>query len=214
VIDAAASVRAAATRGATTVESRDLRRSVRAGSAAALVVFALDASASMGGPMRAAKGVVMELLEGAYEARDEVSVVTFAGEESEVLLPPTNSVSMAARHLKELPTGDRTPLAAGLRTAGEVLHRADPPVGVVVLVTDGRANSGGTSPTADTRTAARQLGELGADVIVVDAGDPEDRTTLVSEITDATDGKRVPLSALSAERVETAVEDARMRGER
>lgn len=210
-IDAAASIRAATTRGATTVESRDLRRSVCAGSASALVVFALDASASMYGPMRAAKGVVMDLLEGAYEARDEVSVVAFAGEESEVLLPPTDSVSMAARHLKELPTADRTPLAAGLQTAGEVLSRADPAVGVVVLITDGRANAGGDSPTAATRRAARGLAELNAHVVVVDAGDPEDRTTLTTEIVRVTDGERVPLSALSAERVEDAVADAHHR---
>ena len=115
----------------------------------------------------------MDLLEGAYEARDEVSVVAFAGEESEVLLPPTDSVSMAARHLKELPTADRTHLAAGLQTAGEVLSRADPAVGVVVLITDGRANAGGDSPTAATRRAARGLAELNAHVVVVDAGDPD-----------------------------------------
>ncbi len=208
-VDAAASVRAAATRGTDAVESRDLRRSVRVGDRSALVVFALDASASMRGPMRAAKGVVMELLRDAYEQRDEVSVVAFAGEEGEVLLPPTDSVSMAARHLKELPTADRTPLPAGLRTAGEVLERADPAVGVVVLVTDGHANAGGGSPTAETRRAAGRLLQRDAHVIVVDAGDPEDRTSLAGDIARMTDGERVALDALSAERVEETIARAR-----
>lgn len=207
-VDAAASVRAAAGRGADAVESRDLRRSVRTGGDSALVVFALDASASMRGPMRAAKGVVMELLREVYEGRDEVSVVAFAGEGGEVLLPPTDSVSMAARHLKELPTADRTPLPAGLRTTGEVLSRADPAAGVVVLVTDGRANAGDGSPTAETRSAARELAELDAHVVVVDAA-PDDRTGLAPEIVRLTDGERVPLSALSAEAVDRAVANAR-----
>jgi len=44
-VDAAASVRAAASRGADRVETRDLRQSVRSGSGEALVVFAVDASA-------------------------------------------------------------------------------------------------------------------------------------------------------------------------
>lgn len=210
-VDAAASVRAAASRGADRVESRDLRRSVRTGDRSALVVFALDASASMRGPMRTAKGVVMELLRDAYEQRDAVSVVAFAGEEGEVLLPPTDSVTMAARHLKELPTADRTPLPAGLRTAGEVLERADPAVGVVVLVTDGRANAGEGSPTAETRRAAQRLVALDAHVVVVDAGNPNDRATLTEEVVRTTDGEHVALSALSADGVEGAVVRARDR---
>ncbi|HMB49552.1 MAG TPA: VWA domain-containing protein, partial [Natronoarchaeum rubrum] len=204
-VDAAASVRAAAARGADAVESRDLRRSVRSASESALVVFALDASASMRGPMRAAKGVVMELLRDAYEQRDEVAVVAFAGEDADVLLPPTDSVSAAARHLKELPTADRTPLPAGLDAAADVLERADPAVGVVVLVTDGRANAVGESPTAATREAARRLAERGDRAVVVDAGDLSDRSALTADVARICGGDRVPLDDLTPERVEDAV---------
>jgi magnesium chelatase subunit D len=204
-VDAAASVRAAASRGAAGVETRDLRRSVRSGDGEALVVFAVDASASMRPAMRAAKGVTLELLEDAYTERDSVSVVAFAGEEAEVLLPPTDSVTLAARHLKELPTGDRTPLPAGLRTAAEVVDRADPEAAVVVVVSDGRANAADT-PTADTRRAAEALAETGARVVCVEAGDERG---LLSEVVTATAGERVPLDALTAERVEDAVANAR-----
>jgi len=206
-IDAAASVRAAASRGTDAVESRDLRKSVRAGSTGALVVFALDASASMRPAMRTAKRVALGLLEDAYEQRDEVAVCTFAGEDADVVLPPTDSVTLAARHLKEIPTGDRTPLADGLRTAGDVLARADPDVGVVVLVTDGRANAS-DAPTGDTRDAARDLARRGAHVVAVDAA-PEDRSTLTSDVVEATDGRRIPLDALSPETVEQAIGEAR-----
>jgi magnesium chelatase subunit D len=201
-IDAAASVRAASARGGSDVESRDLRQSVRARDESVLVVFAVDASASMRPAMRAAKGTVLELLEDAYQERDEVAFVAFAGDDADVLLPPTDSITLAARHLKDLPTGDRTPLPAGLRTAGDVIERADPAASVVVLVTDGRANVA-ESPVAETRQAARSLASRGANVVVVDAGD-EDQTGLTGLIAEETDGQRVPLSALSAERIDAA----------
>ncbi|QIO21100.1 VWA domain-containing protein [Haloarcula sp. JP-L23] len=204
-VDAAASVRAAARRGADGVGSRDLRQSVRAGDAETLVVFAVDASASMRSAMRAAKGTVLELLKGAYQARDEVAFVTFAGEDADVVLPPTDSVTRAARHLKDLPTGDRTPLPAGLRTAGEVIARADPDAAVVVLVTDGRANTADGSPVGATREAARTLGTVADRTLVVDAGDGG-HAGLTDLVANETDAAVVPLSALSADRVDAAVD--------
>ncbi|MDS0278736.1 VWA domain-containing protein [Halomicroarcula sp. S1AR25-4] len=204
-VDAAASVRAAARRGADGVGSRDLRQSVRAGDAETLVVFAVDASASMRSAMRAAKGTVLELLKGAYQARDEVAFVTFAGEDADVVLPPTDSVTRAARHLKDLPTGDRTPLPAGLRTAGEVIARADPDAAVVVLVTDGRANAADGSPVGETREAARALGTVADRTLVVDVGDGG-HAGLTDLVASETAADVVPLSALSADRVDAAVD--------
>ena len=204
-IDVAASVRAASARGASSVESRDLRQSVRQSESSALVVFVVDSSASMLPAMRAAKGTVLELLKDAYQKRDEVAFVAFAGEEANVLLPPTNSVTLAARHLKDLPTGDRTPLPSGLRTAGDVLDRAEPSASVVVIVTDGRANVANESPIRETREAARRLSEYDPHVVVVDASDG-DRSGVTGLVADETDGERVPLSALSAERIDAAVD--------
>ena len=207
-IDAAASIRAAGSRGASRVESRDLRRSVRQGEASTLVLFVVDASASMRPAMRAAKGTVLELLKESYQERDEVGFVAFAGESAELLLPPTDSVTLAARHLKELPTGDRTPLPAGLDVAGDVLERAAPAASVVVLVTDGRANVAEGSPVERTRTAARRVGELASQVVVVDAGE-DDRTGLVGPITEETKGQRIDLAGLSADRIDAATGAAR-----
>ncbi|EMA53219.1 MULTISPECIES: ATP-binding protein [Halococcus] len=207
-IDAAASVRAAANRGAAGVESRDLRQSVRAGPASTLVVFAVDASASMRPAMRAAKGTVLELLTDAYQGRDAVAFVAFAGDEADVLLPPTDSVGLAARHLKELPTGDRTPLPDGLRTAAGVIERADPAASVTVLVTDGRANVAAGSPVAATREAASRLANLGSHVLVVDAGEGG-RAGVAELVAEATAGEHVPLASLSADRVDAAVTTAR-----
>ncbi|MFD4169100.1 hypothetical protein ACFWSB_15425, partial [Streptomyces albidoflavus] len=46
----------------------------------------------------------------------------FRGSAAEVALPPTSSVDAAAARLETLPTGGRTPLAAGLLRAHEVLR--------------------------------------------------------------------------------------------
>jgi magnesium chelatase subunit D len=204
-IDAAASVRAATSRGATSVGSRDLRQSVRRSDAAALVLFVVDASASMRPAMRAAKGTVLELLKDVYQHRDEVGFVAFAGDGADVLLPPTDSVSLAARHLKDLPTGDRTPLPAGLRTAREVLDRANPAASVVVLVTDGRANVADESPVSETREAAETLVDSDTQILVVDASNGE-QTGVTGAIIEETGGERIPLSALSVERIDAIVD--------
>ncbi|MFB6068856.1 MAG: ATP-binding protein [Halobacterium sp.] len=201
-VDAAASVRAAAAEGRTQVGEGDLRTSVRSGRAGTLVVFVVDASASMRPAMREAKGTVMSLLRDAYEQRDEVAFVAVAGDDAEVLLPPTNSVTLAARHLKELPAGDRTPLPDGLSTARRLVARADADASLVVVVTDGRANVADGSPTQATRAAAGQLAESDASVVVVDAGD--DGAGLTGVIEAETDGRRIPLADLTAERIAAA----------
>ncbi|SDJ92037.1 VWA domain-containing protein [Natronorubrum texcoconense] len=206
-IDAAASVRSAAARGDSKIEKRDLRQSVRAGETSVTIVFAVDASASMRPAMRTAKGVVLELLRDSYEHRDQVAFVAFAGDDADVLLPPTDSVSLAARHLKELPSGDRTPLPAGLETSRRVLERAETDASVVVLVTDGRANVADGSPTEATRRAARGLAADDATVIVVDAGD-DSRAGLSELVAAEADGELVDLSSLSAETVRAAANRA------
>ncbi|WP_339104430.1 VWA domain-containing protein [Haloterrigena salinisoli] len=211
-IDAAASVRSAAARGESRVQKRDLRQSVRRGDASATIVFAVDASASMRPAMRTAKGVVLDLLRDSYEHRDRVAFVAFAGEDAEVLLPPTDSVSLAARHLKELPSGDRTPLPAGLETSRRVIERAETDASVVVLVTDGRANVADGSPTEATRRAARGLADDDATVIVVDAGD-DSRAGLSELVAGETGGDVVPLSALSPETVRAAADRAASEGQ-
>jgi len=200
-------VRSAASRGESRVDERDLRQSVRTGETSVTIVFAVDASASMRPAMRTAKGVVLELLRDSYQHRDQVSFVAFAGEDADVLLPPTDSVSLAARHLKDLPSGDRTPLPAGLETSRRVLERADTEASVVVLVTDGRANVADGSPTEATRTAARALAAGDTRVIVVDAGD-DTRAGLSELVASETHGELVALESLSAETVRTGADRA------
>src|SRR5205814_8105495 len=89
-----------------------------------------------------------------------VSLVTCRGTGAEVALPPTSSVEAAARRLTSLPTGGRTPLAAGLAQAARVLatERIRDPRrrALLVVVTDGRATSGSDADLA--RAAALLAG--------------------------------------------------------
>jgi magnesium chelatase subunit D len=105
--------------------------------------------------MMAVKGAVLSLLLDAYQKRDRVGLIAFRGQGAEVLVPPTNSVELAEQRLRHLPTGGRTPLAAGLQLAQRVLtshlQRYAALTPLLVLVTDGRANVG--QPTHLWQTA-------------------------------------------------------------
>ncbi|MGI5047575.1 putative cobaltochelatase, partial [Streptomyces sp. JAC25] len=142
------------------VRRDDLRQATREGREGNLVLFVVDASGSMAARQRmsAVKGAVMSLLLDAYQRRDKVGLVTFRGKDAEVALPPTSSVDAAAARLESLPTGGRTPLAAGLLKAHDVLRverlRDPSRRPLLVVVTDGRA-TGGVDPVALAGRAGR-----------------------------------------------------------
>lgn len=124
----------------------DLQRKVRVRRAANLVLFLVDASWSMAAAERmvATKGAILSLLLDAYQKRDRVCLVVFQKEAARVVLPPTNSVSLARRLLAELEVGGRTPLCHGLLLAHDLAlreRRKDREVQpLLVLLTDGAGN--------------------------------------------------------------------------
>jgi magnesium chelatase subunit D len=128
------------------VRPDDYRRKVRVTRAGNLVLFVVDASWSMAVAerMEATKGAVLSLLNDAYQRRDRVGLVVFQKNDAIVVLPPTNSVELAQRALKELPVGGKTPLSAGLQAAYEVITREirqhPDLMPLMVLLTDGAGN--------------------------------------------------------------------------
>lgn len=192
------------------IEKGDLREPVREGREGNLVLFAVDASGSMAARQRmgAVKTAVLSLLLDAYQRRDKVGLITFRGDRADLVLPPTSSVEAGAARLRDLRTGGRTPLAAGLLKAADVLrveHLRDPfrrPL--LVVVTDGRATSG---TTADALRAATLL--TGVSSVVVDCETGHVRLGLAGDLASRLGARAVRLDELAAEGLTAVVREAR-----
>ncbi|GAA2486194.1 putative cobaltochelatase [Actinocorallia cavernae] len=190
----------------------DLRQAVREGNESNLVLFVVDASGSMAARQRmgAVKGAVLSLLLDAYQRRDKVGLVTFRGSGADVALPPTSSVDAAAVRLESLPTGGRTPLAAGLLKAHEVLRveRLRDPArrALLVVVTDGRA-TGGPEPVALAGRAARLFAAEQVASVVVDCESGPVRLGLAGQLAGELAGTAVTLDELRADSIAGLVRD-------
>ncbi|MFF4929821.1 putative cobaltochelatase [Streptomyces griseofuscus] len=190
----------------------DLRQASREGREGNLVLFVVDASGSMAARQRmgAVKGAVLSLLLDAYQRRDKVGLVTFRGSGADVALPPTSSVDAAAVRLESLPTGGRTPLAAGLLKAHEVLRveRLRDPArrALLVVVTDGRA-TGGPEPVALAGRAARLFAAEQVASVVVDCESGPVRLGLAGRLAGELAGTAVTLDELRADSIAGLVRD-------
>ncbi|MBT2381065.1 magnesium chelatase [Streptomyces sp. CB00316] len=199
------------------VRRDDLRQATREGREGNLVLFVVDASGSMAARQRmsAVKGAVLSLLLDAYQRRDKVGLVTFRGKQAEVALPPTSSVDAAASRLESLPTGGRTPLAAGLLKAHDVLRverlRDPSRRPLLVVVTDGRA-TGGPEPVALAGRAARLHQAEGTASVVVDCESGYVRLGLAGELARELGGTAVTLDELRADSIAGLVKDVTAAG--
>lgn len=193
------------------VHSEDLREKVREGREGNLVLFVVDASGSMAARSRmsAVKGAVLSLLADAYQRRDKVGIISFRGEDAQLLLPPTSSVELAASRLRELPTGGRTPLAAGLERAAEVLKRERIQDGerrpLLVLLTDGRATSG-----PNPSHAGEGLQSLGVEAIVVDTEEGYVRLGMAARVAGSLGARCLRLEELREDSLVRLVEGRRV----
>ena len=189
----------------------DLRENVREGREGNLILFVVDASGSMAARRRmsAVKGAALSLLTDAYQRRDKVSLVSFRGEGAQILLPPTSGVELATSRLGELPTGGRTPLAAGLKRAAELLERErlreKERRPLLILLTDGRATAG-----PDPRGAAARLRRLGVASVVVDTEEGYVRLGMAGTLAEAMGARCLRLEELRADSLVGLVERRRV----
>jgi Mg-chelatase subunit ChlD len=128
------------------IRGADFQKKVRVKKTANLILFLVDGSWSMAVAerMQATKAAILSLLTDAYQRRDRVGLVVFQKERATLVLAPTNSVLLAQRALANIPVGGKTPLAAGLQLAYEVIKREKtlhPDVQpLLIVLTDGAGN--------------------------------------------------------------------------
>jgi magnesium chelatase subunit D len=172
--------------------SNHLREHVRAGREGALLCLVVDASGSMGARRRLArvKGALLGLLRDAYARRDRVAIVAFRDDGAHLVVAPGAPLERAAAAVRDLPTGGRTPLAAGLDAAERTIRREairDPRRrAVAVVLTDGRV----ADPAGAIRRSAAALGRAAAVVHVVDTEEGPVRVGLAGALAAAA-GARV-----------------------
>ncbi len=179
-LDATLRSAAVRTRGAgqPVISPEDVRVRVRKRRAGSLILFVLDASASMhaGASLAAAKAAILSLLAEAYQKRDRVGLVVFKDDRASLELAPTSSVSLARMYLERLTTGGSTPLCHGLALGREVISRElkrDPSLfPIMVVITDGKGNVGMATddPLSESLRLAGELREAGIASLVIDTG--------------------------------------------
>jgi len=136
------------------------------------IILAMDVSSSMlaedlePNRLEAAKGVAAEFVAG--RPNDRVGLVVFAGE-AFTQAPLTLDHSVITDLLTQMEVGmieDGTAVGMGLATAVKRLQASDAASRVVVLLTDGRSNTGEIGPV----TAAQMAQALGVKVYTIGAG--------------------------------------------
>lgn len=156
------------------IDPGQIKEHIREFKTGALVLFVVDASGSMNAQarMKVAKTAALSLLVDAYQRRDQVGMIAFRGDDAELLLTPTRSADAAEKALAEMMTGGRTPLAAGLRLAEQVISRRPPQESLepfIVLITDGRATvAAGADPLVETLALTEQFRKRRIAGLVID----------------------------------------------
>jgi magnesium chelatase subunit D len=197
------------------IESQDLMRKVRVRRAANLILFVVDASWSMAAAERmiATKGAIMSLLIDAYQKRDRVGLVVFQKEDARLILPPTSSVDLAEKALKDIPVGGKTPLSAGLLLAHQVLIRERAKdrevMPLMIIVTDGAGNVSLTDlpPQEEAHRVAGMIKKADLRAVVINTEHEAFDRGLAATLADDLGGPCYTLKQLKAEELYARVRE-------
>ncbi len=200
------------------IRDEDLRYRQRERRMGHLVVFVVDGSGSMGAKrrMEETKGAVQSLLIDCYQKRDMVSMIVFRKDRAEVVLPPGASVDAASKRLKDIPIGGKTPLAAGLLEAFNLIRwvriKSTETRFLAVVVTDGRANQTLSEIPVEeeiAKVANLLRGLPSTDFIVVDTEDKTQfiRTNLAAKLSSVLSADYYEMDALQADYLTAVVRE-------
>lgn len=198
---------------AVALTNSDLRYKVREDHVGATIVFVVDASGSMGVQkrMKAAKEAILSMLLDSYQKRDKIGMVAFRKDGAQTLLDITASVDLAEKKLQALPTGGRTPLAAGLYHAWQLLRARklkDPEMlPMLVLITDGRANRSlwTEDPVEDAVKAASLIRQEHIHAVIIDTEKDFISLHIARQIAQAMDAAYYKVDDLKGEQLRTIV---------
>jgi magnesium chelatase subunit D len=162
--------------GGLRIHPEDLRVKVRRIPERRLFLVLLDASRSMGARrrMELTKGILIGLLDEAYQKRDEVGLIVFQGAGAWTALSPTRSIRRVQQKVRDLPVGGKTPLAGGLKEARKALlsarRRNQGVASSLILISDGRptVGIGGLDPVRSAEAEIRELLRLDSGLLLVD----------------------------------------------
>jgi Mg-chelatase subunit ChlD len=195
------------------IHRQDLQRKVRVRKSANLIMFVVDASWSMAVAerMNATKGAIMSLLTDAYQHRDRVGLVVFQKDRAQLVLPPTNSVTLAKKALADIPVGGKTPLSAGLYLAFQVFQRErlnhPDAMPLMILLTDGAGNvsMSDIAPQEEARLIADQIRDAEIRSVTINMEHHAFDQGLAQQLADWLDGPCYTLSELKAAALYEAV---------
>ncbi|MCL6512323.1 MAG: VWA domain-containing protein [Anaerolineae bacterium] len=195
------------------VRKSDLHRKVRVRRAANLILFVVDASWSMAVAerMAATKGAIMSLLNDAYQRRDRVGLIVFQKSTATLVLPPTSSVELAQKALRDIPVGGKTPLSAGLTLSLHVTlreKRLHPEVmPLLIVLTDGAGNVSMSNlpPQIEAHRIANQIRDEHIRSVVINMEHVAFDQGLARKLAEHLDARCLSLRELHAEALYEAV---------
>jgi len=197
------------------VKRHDYQKKVRVRKASNLILFVVDASWSMAVAerMQATKGAIMSLLTDAYQRRDRVGLIVFQKDQARLVLPPTGSIDLAQKALRDIPVGGKTPLSAGLTLTHFVLQqemRIHPDVApLVIILTDGAGNVSQTGAPAQEESyrVCEEICKLKVRTVVINMEHPAFDQGLAQKLADHLESPCYSLKELKAESLYRTVRD-------
>nr|WP_321496625.1 VWA domain-containing protein [uncultured Methanolobus sp.] len=198
------------------IKKGDIREKVRRRRISSLINIVFDTSGSMdeSDKVQITTSVVLALLKDAYQRRDRISLVTYSGRSGELVLPFTSSVEAAKRYLEKVPFGGTTPMASGMLRGLDTLVREvkkEPSaVPIMILVTDGTANSPlhlGGNIKREIMQVCKQIADHRVNILVVDIS--ATGSMLAKEVAMKSNGSYYHPMSLSKEALYSAIKQER-----